>query len=319
MLRSPSQSNRKDSAIPRPERPWFAFRFCVGYLVFGIAAATAAHDMPLNPEDPAYLRRQYAWFQAQDAHRQQQLRKLHSEFMQLDSDSRARLTRVMQNYNLWLANLTPVDRERVLSAPNSAARLELIRSMREADWVATLPKPYREEYSRLDQEGRRQKVQSWRDEESDRREEWALAQRHWTEHPGGKVPAMFMNEGQVESFVHHLRENLNAAEKRELDDAKSLAEEFGNYFWYALEVVRLADRHPILPGAIGPKDFHSLPGLVKDYLIAHDPMHFQRQTRADCRGCRRQTEESARTLARIRDRIDAALREAQSPFAGTTG
>ena len=48
-----------------------------------VLGATAAHDTPLNPDDPAYLRRQYAWFQAQDPARQQQLRKLHAEFQQL--------------------------------------------------------------------------------------------------------------------------------------------------------------------------------------------------------------------------------------------
>jgi hypothetical protein len=59
-----------------------------------------------------------------------------------------------------------------------------------------------------------------------------------------------------------------------LDEAKAAFDE-GNYFWYALEVVRLADRHPILPGSVGPKDFDSLPEPIKSYLIEKAPQHFR--------------------------------------------
>lgn len=252
-------------------------RLCLLKLAVGLAVATAAHDVPLNTDDPAYLKRQYAWFQAQDARRQQQLRKLHNEFMALDEDSRKRLTKVMQNYNTWLNKLPAADRERLFTAPTPAARLDLIRSMREAEWVETLPRPCREEFVRLDEEAKHQKVAEWRTEEAERHEEWALAQRHWAEHPAGKVPPIYSGERkeQLNAFVGHLRENLNEQEKKELDEAKTAAEEFGNVFWYALEVVRLSDRHPVLPGAVGAKDFDSLPESVKTYLLANDPQHFR--------------------------------------------
>ena len=70
-------------------------RFGLLFLAGCLSAATAAHDSPLNPDDPAYLRRQYVWFQAQDARRQQQLRKLHADFQQLDPDAQARLIQVI--------------------------------------------------------------------------------------------------------------------------------------------------------------------------------------------------------------------------------
>jgi hypothetical protein len=256
----------------------FILRLVLLNLALGLAVATAAHDAPLNTDDPAYLKRQYAWFQAQEPRRQQQLRTLHNQFMQLDQDTRNRLTKVMQNYNLWLAKLPAADRERIFAAPTAAARLELIRSMRETDWVETLPKPFREEFAKLDDEARRQKVVEWRSEDAERRDEWALAQRHWAEHPAGKVPPIFAGEDQklqLDAFVGHLRDNLNEQEKKELDEAKSAAYEFGNWFWYALEVVRLTDRHPILPGSVGPKDFESLPESVKAYLVTNDPQHFR--------------------------------------------
>ena len=241
--------------------------------LFTVLAASAAHDAPINPDDPAYIRRQYVWFQAQDAGRQQQLRRLHAEFMDLGPEDQARLTRVMQTYNAWLAHVPAGDKERILSAPSAAERLEVIRDLREHEWVESLPRPYRDEYAKLEGDDRRQRVQEWRTEEAERREDWVLAQRHWIEYPQGKIPQMFLNEGraQIETFVNRLRENLSDAERRDLDDAQKGAEDFGNYFWYAREIVRLADLHPILPGRVGPKDFSSLPDQVKAFLRERDP------------------------------------------------
>jgi hypothetical protein len=237
-----------------------------------------AHDAPLNPDDAAYLRRQYVWFQTLEPARQQQLRKLHDDFLALDDRDRDRLTRVLQAYNAWLARLPEADRRRVLDAPTAAERLDVVRQFREREWVDALPRPYREEYARLDADARRQRVQEWRAEEAERREEWVLAQRHWPEFQPGKVPAAFAPDARtaLEAFVRNLRENLSDAERRELDEAKAAADDFGNYLWYALTVVRLADRHPILPGKVGPKTFDALPEEVKAYLIRNDP-HFKKK------------------------------------------
>lgn len=235
---------------------------------FDVAPTTGSGA--LNPDDPSYIRRQFVWFQAQDDRRRQQLRKLHADFQQLDPETATELTRVMQNYNAWLTRPN-VDRSAVLNAPSAAARLEVIRNLREAEWIETLPRPDREEYARLEGEARRQRVQEWRMEEADRREEWNLAQKHWAEHPLGKTPAVFQNQkNAIELFVSHLRENMLPDEIKYLEDARLAAEEFGNYFGYALEVVRMADRHPILPGAVGARDWATLPASVKDYLMAND-------------------------------------------------
>jgi hypothetical protein len=79
----------------------------------------------------------------------------------------------------------------------------------------------------------------------------------------------------LDAFVERLRENLSDAERRELDEARTAAFDFGNYLGYAFVIIRLADRHPVVPGKVGPKDFDSLPESVKDYLVKHDPRHFR--------------------------------------------
>lgn len=237
-------------------------------LAFGIlisALAVLAADAPLNPDDPAYLRRQYAWFQAQDPARQQQLRKLHAEFQQLPPEDQARLVRVMQAYNAWLAKLPEADRRHVLAAPTPAERLEEVRKLREREWVDGQPKPYRDEYAALPDPARREKVQEWRAEEADRREEWALAQKQWAENPVGKTPAVIANERPaVEAFVAHLRENLTEPERKSLDEARAALDEFGAWFGYGFLIVRLAEQHPIFPWAqVGPREWSELPGEWK--------------------------------------------------------
>jgi hypothetical protein len=238
---------------------------------------TLAADGPLNPDDPNYLRRQYAWFQKQDPSRQQQLRRLHAEFTQLPLEEQAHLTRVMQAYNAWLAKLPDADRQRVFAAPTAADRLDEIRKLRERDWVDTLPKPFRDEYATLDPDGRHEKVQQWRTEDAERHEEWALAQRNWAENPPGKIPPIFQGDSRpLEEFVAHLSENLTDGEKRSLEEARAEVPN-GNYFAYPRQIVRLADQHPIFPWKeVGPKDWKSLPDEVKESLGKQDPAHFDK-------------------------------------------
>lgn len=251
-----------------PSRRWRReFALCVLNLALCTLTVLAGHDGPVKPDDPAYLRRQYAWFQSQTPARQQQLRKLHADFQALPPDEQARLTKVMQAYNAWLAR-PDVDRQRVLDAPDGAARLGVVRELREQEWVRSLPQPYREEYARLDGEARRQRVQEWRAEEADRREEWDLAQKHWANNP---LPAgLGPLRAQFDAFVGHLRENLTEAERQKLDEARALADEQQQYVGYGMMVVALADRHPVLPGKVGPKNWAGLPEEVKTYLQNHE-------------------------------------------------
>jgi hypothetical protein len=246
-------------------------RRCVCLLTCAFFLSAAAADGPVNPDDPAYLRRQYAWFRAQDPARQQQFRRLHAELTTLLPDEQARLTKVMQAYNAWLAKLPEADRQRVLAAPTAAERLEEIKRLRERDWVDGLPKVYRDEYARLDDEARRQKVQEWRAEEAERRDEWAIAQKHWNENVG-RVPGPFANErAAIETFADHLRENLSATERKELNDARLAADEYGNFLGYAIAIARLSDQHPIFPWkTVGPREWRDLPEEVRRNLQASD-------------------------------------------------
>jgi hypothetical protein len=260
-------------------RPRLAYLLSFCIFPFAFCISMAAHDAPFNADDPSYLRRQYVWFLAQEPVRQQQLRKLHTDFQELGPEDQTRFTRIMQAYNAWLARLPDEDRQRVLSAPSAAARLDEVKKLREREWVESLPKPYRDEYAKLNGDDRRQKVQEWRAEESERRDEWAVAKNNWEQFQPGKLPPMFLGDGraQIDIFVSHLKENLTDFERKELDDSKSAFDEFGNLFWYPREIVRLADQHPPLPGIkVGPKDWESLPVEVRTFLTKND-RHFNKK------------------------------------------
>lgn len=243
---------------------WRMFVFCFS---LGMTTLVAA-DGPLNTDDPNYLRRQYAWFQAQEPQRQQQLRKLHAEFQHLPADEQARLTRVMQRYNAWLTGRPEADRQRVLNAPSPAERLEEVRGLREREWVESLPRPYREQYTALAPAARRAKVREWQEEEADRRDEWAAVQRHWVENPSGKLPAVLADGGKsLDPLVAHLRPNLSDAEQRVLDEARAAMDEYGNAVGYVFAIARLTDLHPLLPFTrIGPRNWQDLPDPVKKQL-----------------------------------------------------
>jgi hypothetical protein len=263
---------------PHRRRVWLTVTGC-----FVLVTTLLAADGPLNPDDPPYLRRQYAWFQAQDPARQAQLRKLHADFQQLPPEDQARLTKVMQAYNAWLAKLPEADRQRVLAAPTAADRLEEVRRLREREWVESLPRPYRDQYAALDPDARRPKVQEWRAEEAERHDEWVVAQKHWADNPPGKVPAVFQNDGAaIETFVARLRENLSEPERRTLDEARAAMIDYGNYFAYGFELARLADLHPLLPWSkVGPRDWKELPADVKAALRPHfeRPLDLPREVR----------------------------------------
>lgn len=232
------------------------------------AAAPSPRETPLNPTDHDYLYRQHVWFQAQDAEAQHRYRKMHAAFESLPADDQTRLTRVLQDYQSWLARLPDADRQRVYDAPTRADRLAAIGELKEQEWVGTLPRPYQREYATTAGAERRAKVAAWRTEEVDRREEWNVAHRNWSDFLPGKQPAVLQGENLilVDRFVENLKPALSNDERQRLDLSKAMITDQGAYYPYAWTVANLADAHPLCPGRMGPKDFATLPPTVSTHL-----------------------------------------------------
>lgn len=233
---------------------------------------SAAREGVIDSDDRDYLRRQHAWFHSLSSSRQTQLRTLNEEFHQLDSESQSRLLRVMQNYNWWLSKLAADDRGRIESAPNSVERFKIVRELRELEWVRSLPKAQRDEFEKLPTQDRPAKIREWRAEEDVRHDEWSITSKNWEDLRQGRIPPILLADGrvQLDTFVANLRPALSDSERKALEDARLLADETGQFMSYAIEVVRLADAHPLLPGRVGAKDFGSLSEGNRDYLLKND-------------------------------------------------
>lgn len=192
-------------------------------LALGLGVVVAA------PEDPESARerlkqlredkRQYARlrhaskaFQALTRSQQERLRKLDSDLHEQPGPKRERLFEVMRRYHEWLEDLDEKDRQRVRDAKDKYARLQLVKELRDREWIKRLPRAVRLELENTSNELSVRKVarttgsllapngaslltaafwldnaQTKRDrllakhrkDENRRRLEWQLVYRHW--------------------------------------------------------------------------------------------------------------------------------------------
>ncbi len=238
-----------------------------------VCLVVVAGDNLINPDDPAYLRRQFAYFEKLPVERQEQLRILDREFAGLNTKDQERFSKTLQTYNAWLAKLPEPERKRILDAGNSEERLNVVREIRTREYLEGLPKAYRDEYAKLqDPKKQAEKIREWRYEEQQRQDDWDFAKDHFNEWQPGKPLPMFQgNEKQlVEKLVANLDPSLSEVERESLRQRKLIGEVEGHMWWYAREILLLYEAHPLLPGKPGPKDYKSLPVEVRTYLEAND-------------------------------------------------
>jgi hypothetical protein len=117
---------------------------CVAALCFAAAPGGSSVEPKRN------YAADWAAFNALSQERQRHLREIDRQLAEEDSDTRARLIKLMQQYVDWLDRLPPEQRRRVESAPTIADKIERIRDVLEEQWIAGLPKAERE---RLDRHG----------------------------------------------------------------------------------------------------------------------------------------------------------------------
>lgn len=249
----------------------------LAFLLSSACLTVIAGDNPINPDDPAYLRRQFAYFERLPIERQEQLRILDRDFAALNPKEQERLIRTLQNYNAWITKLPEPDRKRILEATNSEDRLTAIRQIRLREYIESLPKAYRDEYLQItDLKKQAEMVRKWRLEEQQRQEDWEFARQHFTEWITGKPLPMFQGSDRalVEKLIANLEPYLSDTERDSLRQRKFLGEVEGHMWWYARELLNLYEAHPLLPGKPGPKDYKSLPENVRTYLEMNDP-HFK--------------------------------------------
>lgn len=202
------------------------------------------HQLRSDPEAYGRLRRDLYDFHALPPERQQKLREVDARLHGADG---ARLWAALDRYEAWLGRLDEVTRRRVLDAPTAQARLAIIRELREAEWLAGLPKPVREALEKLPPEERQARIARMRAEER-------LVHREGKGPPKRALPAWMTPRSlremppEVQKFV---KDYLGPALKDAGSAEEALKKAEGRWPEYPRELMKLTDRFLVtrpLPG-----------------------------------------------------------------------
>ena len=243
----------------------------LGMLGVALAAGSTA------PDDVGFLRSQYALLQSLPPARQQQLRELDNGLHELDKEQQDRLRKVMDGYNCWLAQLSEKDRKRVVEAATAEERLEIIRKLKDREWLETLPKAYRDKYAKTEKgPDRLRLIELWREEQHERRLEWAYVRRSWDDIweaiKNDKLPPQFTVEfrDQIDAYARNLESQLPPSESERLRKAREKMQEDRTLFRYLGILVEFA-QFPLLPGKSDGivRKFEDLPILDREAIFAH--------------------------------------------------
>jgi hypothetical protein len=143
------------------------------------------HALPWRDDPDQYRRLKEEWkaFHKLPTEKQERLRQFDEQLGEEPPVVRARLWTVLDRYAAWLKGLDEKDRQQIESAPDADKRLEVIRALRERDWVSHLARAEREKIEQAPAEERGKLVEAMRQKERRRREEWQVAVRLQGEAP----------------------------------------------------------------------------------------------------------------------------------------
>src|SRR5207244_13111259 len=97
-----------------------------------------------HPELVAKLRDDADAFFALTPERRKAIVQIHKALHQETSATQARLLNVLDRYVDWLHGLDDATRGQIADAPDKNARLDVIRDLRETEWIKDQPKAVRE-------------------------------------------------------------------------------------------------------------------------------------------------------------------------------
>jgi hypothetical protein len=126
-----------------------------------------------DPEHYARLQRDLRGFWALPEAKRRQFRQLDHFFHQLDAKTQKRLWKVAERYTVWLERLSQEERQQIEETKDSQERLQLIRAIRERQWIERLPRKVREELQKLSPQERTARLALLRKQERQQRLLWS--------------------------------------------------------------------------------------------------------------------------------------------------
>lgn len=126
-----------------------------------------------DPEHYTRLQRDLRAFWALPEPRRRQLRHLDRAFHELDTKTQKRLWKAAERYTAWLERLPEAERQQIEATRDTQERLQLIRTIRERQWIARLPRKVREDLEKLPPEERAAQMAQLRKQERQQRLLWS--------------------------------------------------------------------------------------------------------------------------------------------------
>lgn len=197
-----------------------------------------------DPERYARLLRHEALFRSLDPEQQAKIRRLDEQLHAEPPEVRDRLLHVLGEYVSWLTRLPEADRQRILDARTTTERVQIVREIKERQWVETQPPARLNAWRTAAPAERPALVERWRQEDRQRAEELAEARR-WEALGRIRLADNLPAWDELGAFINqHLMPMLSPEEKARLRPKEP--EWRRNPMNWLATVAELSDRHPVL-------------------------------------------------------------------------
>jgi hypothetical protein len=203
-----------------------------------------------DPEKYAQLLRGLQVFQSLPTEVQDQIRKLDRDLRKEDSATREHLLNVLRRYDAWLQSLSEAERNSINLTQNPKERMQIIKKIRERQWLERLPAADRKKILDAPEPQRARLIHNLRQAELQRRQDWQITLRFWKEIVNHESLPVRMEEfsAEVKAFYDRVLYPLLTDDERQ-----RVKNTEGKWPSYPRTLVELADKHPIaIPGPTGP-------------------------------------------------------------------
>jgi len=220
-----------------------------------------------DPQQYDRLVRSFHRFRALAPEQQEKLRRFDRQLHDENSATQSRLLRTMSEYAAWLTRLPVEDQQRIAAAAATGERLNVVRELKERDWLARLPLAQRTQLATAPEAERKTLLERWHREEREQRDEWAEAARWETltrERPIMAIVGQDSFKRELQTFIEkRLLPMLSPQEKAQIRMPDG---ETRRPMLWLRSVAEIAERHPVL--ALEPKFAHrsELPAEYKKAL-----------------------------------------------------
>lgn len=182
--------------------------------------------------------------------RQEQLIELDQELQDMPAFARAKYQAVMTRYAQWLRKLPESQRQAIANATDSQQKLQIIKSIKEKQWLDVLPMHTRKQLAKLSEKDRASAIQRLHQEERIWNLQWEMISRFGSElyFPRGE-PTLRQNalpaklEDCSESVQVYVKDYLLPMLHQSEKDILKKTE--GQWPLFACTLVTLSDRHPM--------------------------------------------------------------------------